>query len=143
VTRVRTFDNELLTVPNSELTNNVVKNPVAKENLRLQFLFGISYDDDIDRAADIIVEEAEAHAEILEDPEPTVRLTELGDSFVGLKSRIWIAQPGRSEFVRIRGEYVQAVKERFDAEGIDMPFPNRTLGGEVTLADSEAVLADD
>ncbi len=143
VTRVRTFDNELLTVPNSQLTNNVVKNPVALEQLRLQFLFGISYDDDIDLAADIIVEEAEDHPEILDEPVPTVRLTEMGDSYVGLKSRIWIDDPRRSDFVRIRSEYVQAVKERFDAEGIDIPFPNRTLGGEVELTGSEQLLADD
>jgi len=143
VTRVRTFDNELLTVPNSELTNNVVKNPVALEQLRVQFLFGISYDDDIDAAADIIVAEAENHPEILDDPVPTVRLTEMGDSYVGLKSRVWIDDPARSDFVRIRSEYVQAVKERFDAEGIDIPFPNRTLGGEIELAGSEQPLAND
>jgi small-conductance mechanosensitive channel len=143
VTRVRTFDNELLTVPNSQLTDNVVKNPVALGKLRLQFLFGISYDDDIDPAANIIVEEAENHPEIMDDPAPTVRLTELGDSYVGLKSRIWIDDPSRSDYVRIRGEYIQAVKEGFDDAEIDIPFPNRTLGGTVELADSEQILADD
>lgn len=143
VTRMRTFDNELLTVPNSQLTENVIKNPVAEGELRLQFLFGISYDDDIDPAADIIVEEAEAHPEVMDEPAPTVRLTELGDSYVGLKSRIWIDDPSRSDFVRIRSEYVQAVKEGFDEAGIDIPFPNRTLGGEIELADAEAALADD
>lgn len=50
VTRVHTFDNELLTVPNSVLTDGVIKNPVAKDKLRIQFLFGIGYDDDIHRA---------------------------------------------------------------------------------------------
>jgi small conductance mechanosensitive channel len=143
VTRVRTFDNELLTVPNSQLTDNVIKNPVAMGQLRLQFLFGISYDDDIDPAADIIVEEAKAHSGIMDDPAPTVRLTELGDSYVGLKSRIWIDDPSRADFVRIRSEYVQAVKEEFDEAGIDIPFPNRTLGGEIQLADAETALADD
>ncbi|MFC4406219.1 mechanosensitive ion channel family protein [Haloarchaeobius iranensis] len=133
VTRVRTFDNELLTVPNSQLTSNVVKNPVAKDQLRLQFLFGIGYDDDIDQATDIILEEAANHDGILADPEPSVRLTELGDSSVGLKSRIWIENPSRADFVKTRGEYVQAVKERFDEEGIDIPYPNRTLGGSLEV----------
>ncbi|MUV90145.1 mechanosensitive ion channel [Halapricum sp. CBA1109] len=142
VTRVRTFDNELLTVPNSVLTDGVIKNPVAKEQLRLQFLFGIGYDDDIDKATDIIIEEAEAHDGILEDPAPTVRLTELGDSSVGLKSRFWIAQPKRSDFVKVRGEYVKSVKERFDEEGIDIPYPNRTLSGSLDVSGYEAV-ADD
>jgi small-conductance mechanosensitive channel len=129
VTRVRTFDNELLTVPNYELTNGVVKNPVAKDTLRLKFVFGIDYEDDIDRATEIIVEEAEAHAEILEDPEPSVRLNELADSYVGLQSRVWIANPSRADFVRTRAEYVQSVKERFDEAGISIPFPQRTVSG--------------
>lgn len=140
VTRVRTFDNELLTVPNSQLTESVIKNPVAHGKLRLQFLFGISYEDDIGRASDIIVEEAEDHPDIMDDPAPSVRLTELGDSFVGLKSRIWIADPSRSDYVKIRGEYVQNVKERFDAENITIPFPNRTLSGAIEMSNVDGVV---
>jgi small-conductance mechanosensitive channel len=134
VTRVRTFDNELLTVPNSVLTQGVIKNPVAKDKLRRQFLFGVGYDDDVDEATEIIVEEAEAHDDIMNEPGVSVRLTELGDSYVGLKSRFWIANPSRSDFVKVRGEYVQAVKERFDEAGIDIPYPTRTLDGEVELS---------
>ncbi len=133
VTRVRTFDNELLTVPNSALTSGVIKNPVEADKLRLKFVFGIGYGDDIEQASDIVVEEARNHREILDDPAPSVRLTELGDSSVGLQSRIWIADPSRADFVRIRGEYVTAVKERFDEEGIDIPYPVRTLEGGLSL----------
>jgi len=134
VTRIKTFDNELLTVPNSQLTDGVIKNPVAKGQLRVQVPFGIGYDDDIETATDIILEEARNHEGILEDPEPTVRLTELGDSSVTLTSRVWIGDPSRSDFVRTRAEYVQTVKRRFDEEGINIPYPNRTLGGELTLS---------
>jgi len=133
VTRVRTFDNELLTVPNSLLTDGVVKNPVDGEKLRLKFVFGISYDDDIDAATEIIVEEAEAHPDIIADPEPSVRLTELADSSVGLQSRIWIDQPRRADFVRTRAEYVTRVKQRFDREDITIPFPQRELSGGVDM----------
>jgi small-conductance mechanosensitive channel len=133
VTRVRTFDNELLTVPNSALTDGVLKNPVDADKLRLKFVFGIGYDDDIERATEIIVDEAERHPDIMDDPAPSVRLTELGDSDVGLQSRFWIANPSRADFVRIRGEYVTAVKRRFDAEGIDIPYPVRTLEGGLAL----------
>ncbi|WP_049987665.1 mechanosensitive ion channel family protein [Halobellus rufus] len=144
VTRVRTFDNELLTVPNSALTDGVIKNPVAKDKLRLQVPFGIGYDDDVEKATEIIVEEAEARDDILEDPAPSVRLTELGDSSVTLTSRIWIDDPNRADFVKTRGEYVTTVKQRFDEEGIDIPYPNRTLGGELTVAGLEEVTpADD
>ena len=145
VTRVRTFDNELLTVPNSNLTDGVIKNPVAKEQLRLKFMFGIGYDDDIDKATEIILEEARDHPEIMDDPEPSVRLTELGDSSVGLQSRIWIEDPSRADFVKTRGEYVTSVKERFDEEDINIPYPNRTIGGglEMTGLDSVVEPADD
>jgi len=145
VTRVRTFDNELLTVPNSDLTENVVKNPVAKGQLRLKFVFGIGYDDDIDKATEIIMEEAENHEGIMDDPGPSVRLIELGDSSVGLQSRIWIDDPSRADFVKTRGEYVQAVKQRFDEEDINIPYPNRTIGGGLELENVEGVVepADD
>lgn len=139
VTRVRTFDNELLTVPNSELTNGVLKNPVDGNKLRLKFVFGIGYDDDIEQATEIIVEEANDHPDILADPGPSVRLTELGDSDVGLQSRFWIGDPGRADFVRIRGEYVTSVKQRFDQEGIDIPYPVRTLEGGLELGSGQQI----
>jgi small conductance mechanosensitive channel len=138
VTRVRTFDNELLTVPNSQLTDDVIKNPVAKGTLRLKVPFGIGYDDDIERASEIILEEANAHPDIMEDPGPSVRLTDLGDSSVVLTSRVWIDDPSRSDFVKTRGEYTTAVKERFDEEGINIPYPNRTLGGSIEVGDIAA-----
>jgi len=141
VTRVRTFDNELLTVPNSQLTDGVIKNPVAKDKLRLQVPFGIGYGDDIETATDILIEEAERHDGILDDPEPSVRLTELGDSSVVLKSRIWIDNPRRADFVKTRGEYTTRVKERFDEEGIDIPYPNRTLGGELSVSGLDRMIA--
>jgi len=145
VTRVRTFDNELLTVPNGQLMSDVIKNPVAKNKLRVKFLFGIGYDDDVEKASEIIVEEAENHEEILDDPAPSVRLTELGDSSVGLQSRIWIAEPSRADFVKIRGEYVSTVKERFDREDINIPYPNRTIGGGIELSNVDGPVepADD
>ncbi|MDY7083158.1 MAG: mechanosensitive ion channel family protein [Halobacteria archaeon] len=133
VTRVRTFDNELLTVPNSQLTNDVVKNPVDADKLRLKFVFGIGYEDDIDEAMEIIVDEAQKHDGILDDPKPSVRLTELADSYVGLQSRIWIRDPSRSDFVKIRSEYVQNVKQRFDEAGIEIPFPQRDLSGGIEV----------
>ena len=129
VTRVRTFDNELLTVPNHALTSDVVKNPVAKKTLRLKFVFGIDYEDDVEKASEIIVEEVEKSDAILADPAPSVRLTELADSYVGLQSRIWIDDPSRADFVKARADYVKAVKKRFDEAGISIPFLQRTVSG--------------
>jgi small conductance mechanosensitive channel len=135
---VRTFDNELLTVPNAVLTGDVIKNPVAKDELRISFTFGIGYEDDIEQATDIILEEAERHPDILADPAPTVRMSEnpLADSYVGLVSRFWIADPNRADFLKTRGEYVTNVKDRFDAAGIDIPYPQVDLSGRVDIENS-------
>ncbi len=135
VTRVRTFDNERITVPNGDLANDAVKNPVAYDKLRQKFVFGIGYDDDIDHAKDVILDEARQHDEILADPSPDIRVTELADSYVGWQTRFWIGEPGRGNFTRIRSELVQAVKERLDAEAIDMPYPVRTLEGSIELSE--------
>jgi small-conductance mechanosensitive channel len=133
VSRIRTFNNELITVPNSELTNTAVTNPVAKDTLRIPFTFGVGYGDDLDHAKSVIVEEAEAHEEILDEPAPSVRVTELADSYVGIQSRFWIDDPARSDFVRVKSEYVQAVKERCDAEAIEMPYPYQELTGSIEV----------
>ncbi|WP_050032489.1 mechanosensitive ion channel family protein [Halorubrum halophilum] len=138
VSRVRTFDNERITVPNGDLANNAVTNPVAYETLRQKFVFGIGYDDDISQATDIIIEKAEAHADILDDPAPSVRLVSLGDSDVGLQCRWWISDPDRGDFVRVRSEYVTEVKEAFDEAGIDIPYVHRQLTGSVEMVESVA-----
>ena len=133
VTRVRTFDNELVTVPNGTLANDAVTNPVAYDKLRQAIVFGIGYDDDIDQAIEAILDEAAAVDGIMDDPEPSVRVTELGDSAVNLQSRIWIRNPDRGDVVGVSSEFVKRVKERLDAEGIDMPYPHRQLTGDVGI----------
>jgi small conductance mechanosensitive channel len=146
VTKLETFDNELITVPNSELANNAVKNPVANDRLRVPFLFGIGYEDDIDEAKAVLLEEADATDGVLGDPEPSVILTELADSYVGLTARIWIDDPARGGYVNVLSDYIQNVKERFDAEGIDMPYPYTELTGGIdidNLAEAEQARADD
>src|SRR5699024_4268087 len=114
VTKVHTFDNELLTVPNSALSDDTIKNKVANDELRDQFNLDIGYEDVIEEASDIILTEAENHDDILAEPIPTVRMTEspypdrgaLADSYVGLTSRVWIADPNRTDYMKIRTEYV-------------------------------------
>jgi small-conductance mechanosensitive channel len=133
VTTVRTFDNEKITVPNSELANNPLKNPVAYDRLRQKFVFGIGYEDDIDHAKEVILDEASKEPEILDDPAPAVRVTELADSYVGLQTRFWMDNPSRSGFTAIRSDFVQAVKERCDAEGIDMPYPYVEVVGGIDV----------
>lgn len=130
-TRVRTFDNEVVTVPNSVLTNSAVTNPVLNDTLRLEVAVEINYDDDIAEALEIMREEAEAHPEILDDPKPTVLLTDLGET-IRLSARIWIAEPSRLTFARVRSEYAEAIVDRLGEAGIDLGRANpQALEGEI------------
>jgi small-conductance mechanosensitive channel len=133
VTKLDTFDNQLVTVPNSDLVNAAVINNVANEQRRVSVGFGIGYDDDIEQARDAIIDEGSRIEDVLEDPAPTAPVTELGDSAVVLQGRVWI-DPEASSYGGVRARFVQGVKQRFDAEGIDMPYPNTELSGGVEVA---------
>jgi small-conductance mechanosensitive channel len=138
VTKLDTFDNELVTVPNSDLANAAVINNVANDRRRVSVDLGIGYDDDIEQARDAIVEEGARIGGVLEDPEPTAPVTELGDSAVVLSGRIWI-DPSESSYGVIRSQFVEAVKKRFDAKGIDMPYPNTELSGDIEVTNVSPV----
>ena len=137
VTKLDTFDNELVTVPNSDLANAAVVNNVANDQRRVSVGFGIGYDDDVDQARDAIVEEGARVDGVLEDPEPTAPVTELGDSAVVLSGRIWI-DPSESSYGVIRSQFVETVKERFDAEGIDIPYHNTELSGGIEVTNDSS-----
>ena len=138
VIKLETFDNELITVPNSELASTAVKNPVANRELRVPFTFGIGYEDDIDQAREIILEKARTVDVIETDPEPNVIVTELGDSAVGLVGRAHITDPSRGKYVNAVSDWVEAVKNRFDAEGIDMPYPYTELTGTLGVENTRS-----
>jgi small-conductance mechanosensitive channel len=132
VTKLDTFDNQLITVPNSDLAGAAVVNNVANDRRRVSVGFGIGYDDDIEAAREAIVDEGARVDGVLDDPEPTAPVTELGDSAVVLSGRIWI-DPEESGYGATRAQFVEAVKQRFDAEAIDMPYPNTELSGGVEV----------
>lgn len=132
VTKLDTFDNELVTVPNSQLANAVVTNPVANDTLRLSYDFGVGYEDDIDRAQEIITEEGRYLDGVLSEPTPAAPVTDLGSSSVVLTGRVWI-DPDESDAAPVRAAFVKAVKQSFDAEGIDMPYPHTEVGGDLDI----------
>jgi small-conductance mechanosensitive channel len=137
VTRVHTFNNELISVPNSELTANAVTNPVAKEHLRSTYQFGVGYESDLEDAKAIIVDEALAHPDILDRPRPSVRVQELAPSAVTLQARFWVRDPAQLDLSKVRSEYIQGVKERFDRAGIEMPYPYQQLTGSIDIRGAE------
>ncbi|MFC6942449.1 mechanosensitive ion channel family protein [Salinirubellus sp. GCM10025818] len=145
VTRVHTFNNELITVPNSELTANAVVNPGAKDALRIAQELPVSYEDTVAHAEGVIIDVAREHKEIRDRPRATVRVEELGDSALVLMARFWIDDPARANVLRIRSEFIERVSERFAEEGIEMPYPQRELSGniETHAAPGQASLVDE
>jgi small-conductance mechanosensitive channel len=142
VTTLDTFDNETVTVPNGQLASAVLVNPVANDTLRVTYDFGISYDDDDIRGAQAaIVDVAKGIEGALTDPEPTAPVADLADSAVVLNGRPWI-DPRESSAAGIRAEFVQAVKERFDADGISIPYPHTTVEGGISVAEIDTGAVD-
>ncbi|MFB6173708.1 MAG: mechanosensitive ion channel family protein [Halobacteriales archaeon] len=134
VTRVRTFNNETVTVPNTELATTPVTNRMSNETLRIAYPFGIGYADDIDEATRILLEAAADHERILDDPEPSVRVGDLGDAAILLQARFWIDDPDREEFSATRSEYIRTVTERCRSAGIDLSTTSRhALSGELAV----------
>lgn len=123
-TRVRTFDNEVITVPNGELTTTAVTNPVLNDRLRIRLPVEVSYDDDLDAVSALLVEVAEEHPEVLDRPAPAVRLTEFGDNGAVLSVGAWIADPAHSDFVRVRSDLAKRVIERLDDHDAQLSPPS-------------------
>jgi len=141
VTTLDTFDNEMVTVPNGQLASAVLVNPGANDTLRVTYDFGISYDDDIRGAQAAIVDVAKGIEGALTAPEPTAPVADLADSAVVLNGRLWI-DPQESSAGGVRAELVQAVKERFDADGISMPYPHTTVEGGISVAEIDTGAVD-
>lgn len=127
VTRIRSFDNKTVTVPNAKLTEGVTKNPVKDGPLRLELNVPIDLKGDVEEAKRIILDVADGHEQILKDPAPAVNLVEFEESRLLLQSWIWVANHDIGNRVRIRDEFATAVKNRFDEEGIDIPYPRRRI----------------
>ncbi|MCJ7479018.1 MAG: mechanosensitive ion channel family protein [Candidatus Nanohaloarchaeota archaeon QJJ-7] len=129
-TKVETFDNELLTVPNDQIANSIVMNNTANDNLRIRTTFGIGYDDDLEKAKEVVLEVLEDVEEVMGEPGPDVVLQDMGDSSVNLQAFYWIEDPAKAQLRSIKDEVLVRVKERFDEEEIDIPYPTRTIAGE-------------
>lgn len=125
-TSIRTYDGREVIVPNSKLYSGTVVNNTSYDQRRFELVVGISYDDDIDKSKELAMEALEEAENVDPDPEPQVLVNELGGSSVNLKLRGW-TKPSRANLVESSSEVTQIVKEKFDAEDINIPYPIRTV----------------
>ena len=135
-TVIRDFENRRILIPNTLISDEVIINSDFAEDKICRWIdIGISYDSDIDRAKEILAEEAISHPlhldartpeQILDgDPVIRVRVLSLGEYAVNLRAWVW-AKDAADGFI-ISCDLFESIKKRFDAEGIEIPFPYRTL----------------
>jgi small conductance mechanosensitive channel len=123
-TRLRTPDNRLIIVPNGAVYGGTITNYSARDRRRVDLVYGVGYDADVDHVKRVIADVLSADARILDDPAPTIGLVELGESSVNFAVRPWVATANYWPVVFGLNE---SMKKRFDAEGISIPFPQRDV----------------
>ena len=123
-TILATLDNIKIIVPNSKISGDIIKNVWAYDTRRVDLEFGISYRSSIQKAIEIIMSLTKEDKRILPDPATQIAVLELSDSSVNLVVRPWV----RSEdYWPVFFDLTRKVKEDFDKNGIEIPFPQRVV----------------
>jgi small conductance mechanosensitive channel len=119
-TTLTTPDNKLVTVPNAMIYTSAITNFSAKENRRLDMVFGVGYDDDLKVAADILAKICGDHPKVLSDPATNIFITNLGDSSVDFAVRPWVKGV---DYWGVRAELLGTAKVELEAAGCSIPYP--------------------
>jgi small conductance mechanosensitive channel len=123
-TKIRTFDNKVMIVPNNKIASDTITNASASDKRRVDLVFGIGYSDDVEAAHDLLQSIVKNHPDVLDDPAPVVQLNELADSSVNFICRPWV---NADDYWKVYWDITRAVKVEFDRAGISIPFPQRDV----------------
>ncbi len=123
-TVLKTGDNKQIIVPNGQIMDSIITNYSANDTRRVDMVVGVSYDDDLDKVRATIQELIDAEERILEDPAPTIAVSALADSSVNFVVRPWVKT---ADYWGVMFDLTEAIKKRFDDEGISFPFPQQDV----------------
>jgi small conductance mechanosensitive channel len=123
-TILATPDNRRIIIPNGGLSTGSMVNYSAEEKRRVDFVFGIGYDDDIDKAKEVIRSVAQSHAKVMKDPEPFIAVKELADSSVNFVVRLWV---NAADYWDVHFYMNEMVKKEFDKQNISIPYPQTDI----------------
>ncbi len=123
-TVLKTPDNRKVIIPNGAISSGTITNFSTEETRRMDLVFGIGYDDDLEKAKNVLKEMADADTRLLTDPAPFIAVKELADSSVNLVVRIWCK---KEDYWDIHFDWQNNVKLRFDKENITIPYPHQTV----------------
>lgn len=119
-----TPDNIQITVPNSQIYDQLIKNYSANPTRRIDLVVGVGYDDDLNVAIETVRTVLSADERILAEPEPVIAVSEMADSSVNLVVRPWVNGP---DYWATRWDLTKALKERLEAAGLSIPYPQRDV----------------
>ena len=137
-TTMKTFDGHRVIVPNADVYQSAIKVLTAFDSRRTNLEIGVGYDDDLDQAETAILDACASVEDVLGEPAPQAYLIGLGDNAVVFDLRYW-TDPHQADVRRIEHLVFKAVKQRLDREGIDMPFPVRTLEASPSLVEGRPI----
>jgi small conductance mechanosensitive channel len=123
-TVLKTGDNKQVIVPNGQIMDSIITNYSAKDTRRVDMVVGVSYDDDLDKVRDTLKELIAAEDRILDEPACTIAVSALADSSVNFVVRPWVKTP---DYWGVMFDLTEAIKKRFDKEGISFPFPQQDV----------------
>lgn len=123
-TVMRTPDNREIIIPNSQIFNGTITNYSARATRRVDLSIGIGYDDDIEKAKDIIMNTLKSDDRVLTDPAPVILLVELGDSSVNFSVRPWVKS---ADYSIVYSDMCQAIKTNLQGNGLSIPYPQRDV----------------
>lgn len=123
-TTIRTFDNQIIIVPNSKIWGDVIKNVTHERIRRVDMLFGIGYADDLLKAESVLTDIITSHPAVLRTPEPMIKVHTLNTSSVDFIVRPWVKT---DDYWDVYWDVTKEVKLRFDREGISIPFPQQDV----------------
>jgi small conductance mechanosensitive channel len=121
-TRLLDYDGLTLYLPNGKVFGDMIVNITRAGRRRIELVFGVDYEDDLDLALSILLELAGADRRVLSDPKPWARVTALADSSVSVTLRCWTAP---DDWINTKFDLVKAVKEGFEARGLSFPYPHQ------------------
>ena len=122
--KIRTFDNQYVRIPNEKLINTEVVNVTKFPIRRLDINLTIAYKEDLSRVRELLLEITEKNPHCLDNPEPLFVIKEFGDHGVELLLGVWFF---KTDYLVTKNTMMQEIKERFDREGIEIPFPHLSL----------------
>ena len=120
----KTGDNKSIIVPNGQVMNSIIINYSANDQRRVDMVVGVSYDDDLDKVRATLEDLIAADDRILDDPACTIAVAELADSSVKFIIRPWVKS---GDYSGVKFDLTEAIKKRFDKEGITFPFPQQDV----------------